>query len=383
MHNIYKAHDMTKKLQTERGFVSILTVMFFIILISVISVGFTRIMIQEQRQTLEDELTKSAYNSALSGVEDAKRAMLYCASLSGVDKTNCETQLYKSECPGFNDSTHNFIGPSGAGVLLSSSGKTPLVGNDSATSPQGYSCVIVSKESPDVQAHLVRSRSSGAMYEMKTTAPYNEAIVSWHKTSSTPDIPLAGKFNSGNPRDDNGFMTGVPAVLRITAITLPVSGSPPFGLNDGSVKQVTSFVYPTGVATQATMTHVDTATPLKRLETKCGNGGEYSCSVRITYENERSNNSFILVHALYSDTEISITPYNDVDAVTLDGAQPTIDSTGYAAGIFRRVKVGVSEGGLALNAPTALDTGRGLCKDFRVGLNPTHFQNLVATLCQP
>jgi Tfp pilus assembly protein PilX len=85
----------------QSGFVAILTVIFFTLLMSVISVGFLRLMVQEQQQALQDDLSKSAYQSAQAGTEDAKRAMLYCDSLSGLAKAACDTALYHPTCPGF------------------------------------------------------------------------------------------------------------------------------------------------------------------------------------------------------------------------------------------------------------------------------------------
>jgi Tfp pilus assembly protein PilX len=66
---------MWYKKQQERGVVSLFTVMFFTILVTVLTVGFVRIMINERRQSTDEDLTTRAYYAAESGVEDAKRAL--------------------------------------------------------------------------------------------------------------------------------------------------------------------------------------------------------------------------------------------------------------------------------------------------------------------
>src|SRR6476661_5069543 len=93
--------------QDQRGFVSIFTVLMFAILMSVVLVGFVRLMIDEQQQTLQDDLSKSAYNSAQAGIEDAKRAMMWCYRLPASDglKIPCESALHEKKCPGFNAPT--------------------------------------------------------------------------------------------------------------------------------------------------------------------------------------------------------------------------------------------------------------------------------------
>ena len=61
--------------QSEKGMVSIIVVMFTSLLLIIISVGFVRLMSQEETQASDNNLSQSAYDSAVSGVEDAKSAL--------------------------------------------------------------------------------------------------------------------------------------------------------------------------------------------------------------------------------------------------------------------------------------------------------------------
>ena len=62
--------------RNESGGVSLFVVIFTAILITIITVGFTRFVIGYQQQTQRNDLSERAYNSALAGVEDAKRVLV-------------------------------------------------------------------------------------------------------------------------------------------------------------------------------------------------------------------------------------------------------------------------------------------------------------------
>ena len=67
---------MKKLLITKRGSTSIIVTIFAMLLFSIIVVGFVRLTLSEAGQTSKSDLSKSAYDSALAGVEDAKVALL-------------------------------------------------------------------------------------------------------------------------------------------------------------------------------------------------------------------------------------------------------------------------------------------------------------------
>lgn len=68
---------MKKLLQkTKRGGASMFVVMFTMIILSIIVLGFTRLILSEATKTSNTDLSQSAYDSALAGVEDAKMALL-------------------------------------------------------------------------------------------------------------------------------------------------------------------------------------------------------------------------------------------------------------------------------------------------------------------
>src|SRR5260370_15103164 len=67
--------NMTKKRQAEAGIVSIMVTMITMIVISLIVLGFADIARNEQRNSLDDQLSTQAYYAAESGVNDARAVM--------------------------------------------------------------------------------------------------------------------------------------------------------------------------------------------------------------------------------------------------------------------------------------------------------------------
>ena len=82
---------MVKKIfKFKQGAVSIFVVIFTSLLIGLIALAFIRLMILGQKRALNSDLADSAYDSALAGLEDAKRAIIeYERNICANDATKC------------------------------------------------------------------------------------------------------------------------------------------------------------------------------------------------------------------------------------------------------------------------------------------------------
>jgi hypothetical protein len=94
--------------------------------------------------------------------------------------------------------------------------------------------------------------------------------------------------------------------------------------------------------------------------------GQYACSIDLDLPDPIGNTGirtgYLQLGALYNSTKVKISLKNTNDPVKI--VAPTIDSTGRANDLFRRVKVGVSFSGQYPRAN--FDISGNLCKDFAV-----------------
>lgn len=73
---VYNNGNIMKQLvKQQSGAASIFIVIFFALLVSVITLSFMRIVNTGQEESRNSDLSKSAYDSSSAGVEDAKRAL--------------------------------------------------------------------------------------------------------------------------------------------------------------------------------------------------------------------------------------------------------------------------------------------------------------------
>lgn len=71
------------------------------IFISLIVVGYTSIVVKDQQQVIDNDLSASAIAAAQAGVEDGKRFILYCDN--NPSAAGCDTVLNGSDCNTFNN----------------------------------------------------------------------------------------------------------------------------------------------------------------------------------------------------------------------------------------------------------------------------------------
>ncbi|MDO5481354.1 MAG: hypothetical protein Q4F60_03360, partial [Candidatus Saccharibacteria bacterium] len=77
-----------RNFKTRVGAASFYVVVFTTTLFTVITMSFIRLMVYETTRTINNDLSNSAYDSALAGVEDAKIALLKYQSCINAGKTS-------------------------------------------------------------------------------------------------------------------------------------------------------------------------------------------------------------------------------------------------------------------------------------------------------
>ena len=134
----------------QSGLVSIIVVMFTAILLMVVSTGFIRIMVQEESRASNNNLSRTAYESAVAGVEDGKRAIMACQR-GGSASAACKAIAAK-RCSTIQD----------AGIISSISNTAITIKsgtNLQYISGQAYTCVLIDSQTSDVVYSLKEGSS--------------------------------------------------------------------------------------------------------------------------------------------------------------------------------------------------------------------------------
>lgn len=378
-------HRLIYSENKERGVVSILSVIFFIILMSILTISFMRIVTDEQEQVIEDDLSKSALAAARSGVEDAKRALLYCRSLTGTAQTACYADLSNQGCPGIFAS----------GSLLSSLGLAPnrqadgsiKVGDPTNTDNQRYTCVTISQDTPDYVGTL--SDGLGDFIPLRSTASFNQVRISWHQTSvdGLAAIPPAGPISlDTNPRKPEWQTPASLAYIAVPRLQL-VQYDPSQTLNAQKDSSSGTYLIPnTGGSSTVNVTGaaLNSSSMPKRAAVNCitpAPESGYRCTATLDLSGltrPADAQYYLLVKSQYGTPHYKVELLNSGAPVSFDDVQPQVDSTGAAANVYKRLLSRVAYQTDTFFTSNSIESGTSICKDFFVTANS--FSNPCASL---
>lgn len=253
----------------ESGQVSMITVAVFMMIFTILIVGFTYLSMNSMRQSVNDSISASAANAAESGIEDAKRMLRFCYThylgngmydngsstdpFRTQEKTFCQNIIGKREGAttdvSCTDVLASLVGTNREGNFHpTSDGKggyyVPVgsTGNASAgTNEQYYQCLkiytlsktYVGKLTGDGKSVIVPLRLVQA--DGTTPGVADKIIIKWHKTvaaSANGDGIINGLDKLGGANDDalptkNQWLAAgnVPALLRVQSARVTRNGA--------------------------------------------------------------------------------------------------------------------------------------------------------------
>ena len=372
----------------QQGVVSLFIVIFTTLLLTVLVVGFVRLMVQEQIQATNRDLSQSAYDSAVSGVADAKRVIRACDSgvqkaCTAITSQQCDTVSAAGVVPSAGTSTETIIQANGATTNLN----------------QGYTCVIIHNKADDFLGNLTSGASQ--LVPIKVVAPNGSPDTI---TSITIEWMHQGaSYSGGEPSSlssptalagttlptQGGWNPNAPAMLRVQAV-LPTNANSVTTAELDSGVASTIFLRPATVSaaqgttatftvptSRATAGQGQTTTPVAVACSNAGyQAGDYACKVTLTVPPVPTESAvaFLRVTSLYRDTSFRVTVAGKANpSLQFDGVQPVVDSTGRASNMFRRIssRLDLSP---AILPPAAIDITGSICKDFYVTDNQTPAQ---------
>jgi Tfp pilus assembly protein PilX len=374
--------------ESQSGAVSLFVVIFASLLITIVTVSFVQLMLRDQQQSTISDLSRSASDSALAGVEDAKRLLLLdqaCKDGLAAASVNC-TAINAALTPlaGTNETACSTLADAGiVGMTGSETIIEQSTGDGSSKLDQAYTCVKVVVNTDDVKKPLEVNRS--LLIPITGVGAFDSIELSWFNSANMPqpsDNAITFPSSGGDvslPRVGTRWESDTPPLLRTQLIQLGSS----FSLSDFNDSQPgnksnanTLFLYPSELGVETKDFALDgrrnsANTPQQAKCNKDFSDAEYICKATITLPqpitgDASSRNAYLRLTALYNNANVAIRLKNGASYVRFNGVQPEVDSTGRANDVFRRVKARVELTGNFPYPEFAIDMNGSLCKNFTV-----------------
>lgn len=359
--------------KTKKGAASIYVVVFVTLLLGVITVGFVRVILREARNTTEDELSESARDSALTGIEDAKRAIKkYYQCIADPKGAGCDvaSNFQMTDC----NFVGGILGKITAGETDQSKNEVLIQTLDTGDShtEQAYTCVTVSDESEDYLGKLTPDQTvvviplrAGNMGEIQ------KIEFNWYSKNNVSAFNFSTKDNYP-VKDTSNLPT--PPVISFQYIG-EKSG--------GGYETDTLFLNPNDSINNA-VDFIAGRTTSKPTLVKC-DGDSYKCSYTAKIINSTTPR-FLVVSLPYGtpETDFQVKMKKvDNSIVSFVGVQLIVDSTGRANDMFARIETRLMNADPNFPYPQfALQIGDGgITKDFWATKNCKKIDNGSVTNC--
>lgn len=333
--------------RSESGMVAIMVTMIMMIVISLIVLGFAQIIRRNQRQALDHQLSTQAFYAAESGINDARKRIQTAVQ-------NGETVVAKPTC-GNSGGTVNTFYYSGAEALQ------PDL--DTAAGVK-YVCLLVDPTPEELSYDTIGMNSTIVPLISNSGANLDTVTLEWQaKDTATPTVGCPTSTTDVFSRTTS-WNCGY-GVLRFDLVPTN-SGS--MDANSLADNTMTSFAVPfrTGGETGAIPFQAGTSNNRNLFGASCN---DTRCTATINVSSRNSNNFHMRVSSVYKS--VSLTVRGTIaggGAAELTGAQASIDATGKAQDITRRIKVTVPLRNSSTNAlpDYALQSSDSICKRFAV-----------------
>lgn len=329
----------------QRGAVSIITVIFISILLTIMVTGFLRLAINEQREATDDDLTTRAFYAAESGVQDAITAIK--------DYVDNDTPINNA----------NICKPAAGDGILS----------DNPSLDTAYTCQLVEVAPVDYQASLEEGGST--FFKLETSTNNIDTLkLSWHVFGDNEDSDsidytrrTSGVSTLIDKVDWNSPGKRYPAMMRVQIVSIPETGA----IHRDDIKNKVGFLNPadSGSSTSSLTAAFDG----QIIDSSCidpassPTAGQYICEAEITDLDDAHYNYFIRISTIYRSTHFKLEAIkDDATVAALEDAQAIIDVTGKAGDVYRRVEKRIALTNDSLWPPYAIFSAQNICKDFSI-----------------
>lgn len=385
---------------SERGGVSIFVVIFTALMVTIVTSSFAQLMVRNQQQASANDLSQSAYDSAMAGVEDAKRALVALRECENDKDTGCVNQIRNA----LNSQRCDSL--AAAGVATFDGDGEVKVGSPEQN--QAYTCVKVMLETPSYADEGLHA-GAPVVIPLKAKESFDSVRLWWFSKEDLTEVS-ASDSEHGVPAEvasipepnpstfpNNALLSDdmevgswpkyAPALMRAQLIQFTKGEIDLREFNrKGTPNARTLFLYPRNF--HAGDTEHSFALDERRSDTtknepvpvKCDPTFEafngYACHTTIDLPDPadgtaEEREAYLQLQTYYQQvTSFKVELVRGTTRVNLDEVQPQVDSTGRASSLFRRVKANISlrNDGIDLTFPDAAlsISGGSLCKNFFV-----------------
>jgi Tfp pilus assembly protein PilV len=346
---------ISTKPKSQRGIVSLVTVMLAAILFSLVVVSMFAVIANEEHQASEADLSNRAYFAAESGVE---------AGLLQI-KTALASATPAAAINGLTGSCQS---------------------GSASNNPSGatYTCLKLSHLTSDLQGSLVHDGNSYQV-DLSSIPDISKIVISWNKPSDVPSYTLpdtatlgTGTFSNTTPTTtvpgSPGGTWSYPALLEVQSVLFSATTSV-YNINDpAQFKIIENALAPTSDGIGST-TEDDSTTPQTGpLAASCGPSGSatpsgYSCSetINIAGGSIGQYKRILRLRSRYANTSFSVQVFNNgVLVPNIPDSYENIDVTAKSGNTYRRVRarVQIQQNTVALDYALFSDTD--ICHDYQL-----------------
>jgi hypothetical protein len=347
-----------RNINKESGLVSILTVIFFIIFISILIVGFIKITTDEARQATDNDLSASALASAQSGVEDAKRIISYCidpASGASGHTAACNAILNSGSNA---DPCDIFVGMASGmnglrnvlGIERDSLDNKIVVGELDERFKQYYTCLTIQKNTDDLVIDLTEGRSQVTPLTL-TAGDLTSLEVEWFNGGRYATRPGLTGITFALPTyslwkyPSTALGTKMPPMLRLQFIPYTPGAVNLEASETGSRTVFLTPVQDTFGTSSVVITGADDRQLAPQGQPRVGSApvSYADCKVVINYLCDIQLTGFapgvryyLRSTVLYGSETTMLLKANNGTGI-FDGVSPRVDVTGVANDVYRRI----------------------------------------------
>ncbi len=362
-----------KKRLDQQGAVSLISVVIFIIIITIVIMAYLASALSQQRSAVNFDMSTRAYYSAESGIQDALRAF---KADPGLNRQGCQ--------PFIGGDTQGRLGD----TSLDASGKAKDYG-------LSYTCQIIDRTPTDVTGTTAPfPNQETAMFRLSpVTIPDNggdyELRIRWAKkplsdgsvagtlptytarSNESQDLPQITAWRDGS----NSFYP----MLRVSLISHPKAN-----ISRDTIRQNVAFLNPA---------RDNSSLEFKKSGTNAGeglvsnadcrqsaSGGSYFCekTIKLSEYDFTADALYLRVGSIYAATDFEVALMKGNASVKLADVQATVDVTGRAKDVYRRVRQAfpIAGGYFVDTTPdAAVISAEGICKLFSITDKPEEFNS--------